>query len=83
MRFGWTLRSVSTSDFHTSFTTLLIASICYYVKSAIPTKPPLIVSAFVALFLPGAWVYYRFINTVAIKEDITYALPYRGEGRFR
>ncbi|MXS19889.1 hypothetical protein [Pseudomonas oryzihabitans] len=44
----------------------------------------LTIGAFVAaLFLPGAWVYYRFINTAAIKEDITYALPYRGEGRFR
>ncbi|KXJ32151.1 MULTISPECIES: hypothetical protein [Pseudomonas] len=57
------------------FSSLLLAAACLGF---------LTIGAFVAaLFLPGAWVYYRFINTAAIKEDITYALPYRGEGRFR
>ena len=57
------------------FSSLLLAAACLSF---------LTIGAFVAaLFLPGAWVYYRFINTPAIKEDITYALPYRTEGRFR
>lgn len=36
-----------------------------------------------ALFLPGAWIFHEFLNTPAIKEDIAYALPYKGERRFR
>lgn len=78
--FGMFLAYFARNHFYPSFdlfqfSSLLLAAACLGF---------LTIGAFVAaLFLPGAWVYYRFINTAAIKEDITYALPYRGEGRFR
>ncbi|QDD89032.1 hypothetical protein [Pseudomonas oryzihabitans] len=78
--FGMFLAYFARNHFYPSFdlfqfSSLLLAAACLGF---------LTIGAFVAaLFLPGAWVYYGFINTPAIKEDITYALPYRGEGRFR
>ncbi|KTT26494.1 hypothetical protein SB14R_03255 [Pseudomonas oryzihabitans] len=78
--FGMFLAYFARNHFYPSFdlfqfSSLLLAAACLGF---------LTIGAFVAaLFLPGAWVYYRFINTPAIKEDITYALPYRTEGRFR
>lgn len=43
-----------------------------------------VVGIFVAvLFVPGAWIYHNFLNAKAIKEDITYALPYQEEPRIR
>lgn len=78
--FGMFLAYFARNHFYPSFdlfqfSSLLLAAACLGF---------LTISAFVAaLFLPGAWVYYRFINTAAIKEDITYALPYRTDGRFR
>lgn len=78
--FGMFLAYFARNHFYPSFdifqfSSLLLAAACLGF---------LTIGAFVAaLFLPGAWVYYRFINTAAIKEDITYALPYRTEGRFR
>ncbi|KTT10099.1 hypothetical protein NS2R_19895 [Pseudomonas oryzihabitans] len=78
--FGMFLAYFARNHFYPSFdlfqfSSLLLAAACLGF---------LTIGAFVAaLFLPGAWVYYGFINTPAIKEDITYALPYRTEGRFR
>jgi hypothetical protein len=78
--FGMFLAYFARNHFYPSFdlfqfSSLLLAAACLGF---------LTIGAFVAaLFLPGAWVYYGFINTAAIKEDITYSLPYRGEGRFR
>ncbi|MGM3425096.1 hypothetical protein [Pseudomonas benzopyrenica] len=78
--FGMFLAYFARNHFYPSFdlfqfSSLLLAAACMGF---------LTIGAFVAaLFLPGAWVYYGFINTPAIKEDIIYALPYRGEGRFR
>lgn len=57
------------------FSSLLLAAACIGFG---------IVGVFVAaLVLPGAWVYHGFLNTQAIKEDITYALPYGAESRVR
>lgn len=78
--FGMFLAYFARNHFYPSFdlfqfSSLLLAAACLGF---------LTIGAFVAaLFLPGAWVYYGFINTPAIKEDITYALPYNTQGRFR
>ncbi|GGK06391.1 hypothetical protein [Pseudomonas matsuisoli] len=57
------------------FSSLLLAASCLGFA---------VVGAFVAvLFMPGAWIFYGFLNTKTIKEDITYALPYRGDSRVR
>ncbi|MGP0148572.1 hypothetical protein [Pseudomonas oryzihabitans] len=78
--FGMFLVYFARNQFYPSFdlfqfSSLLLAAACLGF---------LTIGSFVAaLFLPGAWVYYCFINTTLIKEDITYALPYRVERRFR
>ena len=57
------------------FSSLLLAAACLGFG---------VVGAFVAgLSLPGAWIFHGFLNTRAIKEDITYALPYQGDSRVR
>lgn len=57
------------------FSSLLLAAACLGFG---------VVGVFVAvLFFPGAWIYHNFLNTKAIKEDITYALPYQEDPRVR
>ena len=57
------------------FSSLLLAAACLGFG---------VVGIFVAvLFVPGAWIYHNFLNSKAIKEDISYALPYQEEPRIR
>jgi len=56
------------------FSSLLLAAACLGFG---------IIGIFVAaLFLSGAWLFYGFLNTKAIKEDITDSLPHREQPRF-
>lgn len=77
--FGMFLAYFSRNHFYPSFdlfqfSSLLLAAACLGFG---------VIGIFVAaFFLSGAWVFYGFLNTKAIKEDITYALPYREQPRF-
>ncbi|MBA1259866.1 hypothetical protein [Pseudomonas oryzihabitans] len=78
--FGMFLAYFARNHFYPSFdlfqfSSLLLAAACLGF---------LTIGAFVAaLFLPGAWLYYGFINTPAIKKGLASTLLYRGEGHFR
>lgn len=82
--FGMFLAYFARNHFYPSFdlfqfSSLLLAAACL----GFLTIGAFLAALFLpALLLPGAWIYYGFINTQTIKEDITYALPYRTQGRF-